>query len=281
MATLNETPKSNRLHIGIFGKTNSGKSSFINAFTGQDVSIVADVKGTTTDPVYKAMEINPLGACVIIDTAGFDDDSELGKKRIEKTDLAAEKTDIAVIIFSASDDKLEKLRQSDPTSGDSIIQNIKEIFPDEWKWINIFMEKKTPLLLVVNKADVNPQNAALLEKELSNLTGVNSVTIKVSCNTGEGIELVKPALARLLPEDFDAVNITGDVVSEDDMVMLVMPQDIQAPKGRLILPQVQTIRELLDKKCSVMCVTTDKMVSSLKKLIEPPKLIITDSQVFD
>ena len=128
MATLNETPKSNRLHIGIFGKTNSGKSSFINAFTGQDVSIVADVKGTTTDPVYKAMEINPLGACVIIDTAGFDDDSELGKKRIEKTDLAAEKTDIAVIIFSASDDKLEKLRQSDQTSGDSIIQNIKEIF---------------------------------------------------------------------------------------------------------------------------------------------------------
>ena len=281
MATLNETPKSNRLHIGIFGKTNSGKSSFINAFTGQDVSIVADVKGTTTDPVYKAMEINPLGACVIIDTAGFDDDSELGKKRIEKTDLAAEKTDIAVIIFSASDDKLEKLRQSDQTSGDSIIQNIKEIFPDEWKWINIFMEKKTPLLLVVNKADVNPQNAALLEKELNNLTGVNSVTIKVSCNTGEGIELVKPALARLLPEDFDAVYITGDLVSEDDMVMLVMPQDIQAPKGRLILPQVQTIRELLDKKCSVMCVTTDKMVSSLKKLIEPPKLIITDSQVFD
>ena len=139
MATLNETPKSNRLHIGIFGKTNSGKSSFINAFTGQEVSIVADVKGTTTAPVYKPMEINPLGPCVIIDTAGFDDDSELGRKRVEKTQLAAQKTDIAVILFSAS----EEVKSFDEDV-------ISRLYPDEWKWINYFKEKNTPLLLVVN-----------------------------------------------------------------------------------------------------------------------------------
>lgn len=270
MATLNETPKSNRLHIGIFGKTNSGKSSFINAFTGQEVSIVADVKGTTTDPVYKPMEINPLGPCVIIDTAGFDDNSELGRKRVEKTELAAEKTDIAVVLFSAS----EEVKSFDEDV-------ISRLFPDEWKWINYFKEKNTPLLLVINKIDENEDNAACLENELKKLGVAKSVTVKVSCVTGEGIDQIKPALARLLPEDFDAVYITGDLVDEDDLVMLVMPQDIQAPKGRLILPQVQTIRELLDKKCTVMCVTTDKMVSSLKKLTEPPKLIITDSQVFD
>ena len=270
MATLNEPPKSNRLHIGIFGKTNSGKSSFINAFTGQEVSIVADVKGTTTDPVYKPMEINPLGPCVIIDTAGFDDDSELGRKRVEKTQLAAQKTDIAVILFSAS----EEVKSFDEDV-------ISRLYPDEWKWINYFKEKNTPLLLVVNKIDENADNAACLENELKKLGVAKSVIVKVSCATGAGIDQIKPALARLLPEDFDAVYITGDLVDEDDLVMLVMPQDIQAPKGRLILPQVQTIRELLDKKCTVMCVTTDKMVSSLKKLTEPPKLIITDSQVFD
>ncbi|MEE1028050.1 MAG: GTP-binding protein, partial [Agathobacter sp.] len=197
MATLNETPKSNRLHIGIFGKTNSGKSSFINAFTGQEVSIVADVKGTTTDPVYKPMEINPLGPCVIIDTAGFDDDSELGRKRVEKTQLAAQKTDIAVILFSAS----EEVKSFDEDV-------ISRLYPDEWKWINYFKEKNTPLLLVVNKIDENADNAACLENELKKLGAAKSVIVKVSCATGAGIDQIKPALARLLPEDFDAVYIT-------------------------------------------------------------------------
>lgn len=263
MATLNETPSSNRLHIGIFGKTNSGKSSFINAFTNQEVSIVADVAGTTTDPVYKPMEISPLGACVIIDTAGFDDESELGTKRVEKTKLAVEKTDIAVIVLSAEEGK-----DAD--------------FSKEMEWFNALKSKKTPVLFIINKCDVDVKRAEELANFIkTKFTGVTTELLTISARTGEGIEAVRPALARLMPENFGDEFITGNLVSEDDLVVLVMPQDIQAPKGRLILPQVQTIRELLDKKCMVVSVTTDKFVPMLDVLKQPPKLIITDSQVFD
>ena len=263
MATLNETPSSNRLHIGIFGKTNSGKSSFINAFTNQEVSIVADVAGTTTDPVYKPMEISPLGACVIIDTAGFDDESELGTKRVEKTKLAVEKTDIAVIVLSAEEGK-----DAD--------------FSKEMEWFNALKSKKTPVLFIINKCDVDVKRAEELANFIkTKFTGVTTELLTISARTGEGIEAVRPALARLMPENFGDEFITGTLVSEDDLVVLVMPQDIQAPKGRLILPQVQTIRELLDKKCMVVSVTTDKFVPMLDVLKQPPKLIITDSQVFD
>lgn len=263
MATLNETPSSNRLHIGIFGKTNSGKSSFINAFTNQEVSIVADVAGTTTDPVYKPMEISPLGACVIIDTAGFDDESELGTKRVEKTKLAVEKTDIAVIVLSAEEGK-----DAD--------------FSKEMEWFNALKSKKTPVLFIINKCDVDVKWAEELANFIkTKFTGVTTELLTISARTGEGIEAVRPALARLMPENFGDEFITGNLVSEDDLVVLVMPQDIQAPKGRLILPQVQTIRELLDKKCMVVSVTTDKFVPMLDILKQPPKLIITDSQVFD
>lgn len=263
MATLNETPSSNRLHIGIFGKTNSGKSSFINAFTNQEVSIVADVAGTTTDPVYKPMEISPLGACVIIDTAGFDDESELGTKRVEKTKLAVEKTDIAVIVLSAEEGK-----DAD--------------FSKEMEWFNALKSKKTPVLFIINKCDVDAKRAEELANFIkTKFTGVTTELLTISARTGEGIEAVRPALARLMPENFGDEFITGNLVSEDDLVVLVMPQDIQAPKGRLILPQVQTIRELLDKKCMVVSVTTDKFVPMLDVLKQPPKLIITDSQVFD
>lgn len=263
MATLNETPSSNRLHIGIFGKTNSGKSSFINAFTNQEVSIVADVAGTTTDPVYKPMEISPLGACVIIDTAGFDDESELGTKRVEKTKLAVEKTDIAVIVLSAEEGK-----DAD--------------FSKEMEWFNALKSKKTPVLFIINKCDVDAKRAEELANSIkTKFTGVATELLTISARTGEGIEAVRPALARLMPENFGDEFITGNLVSEDDLVVLVMPQDIQAPKGRLILPQVQTIRELLDKKCMVVSVTTDKFVPMLDVLKQPPKLIITDSQVFD
>lgn len=256
MSTLNETPGSNRIHIGIFGRTNSGKSSLINALTGQNISIVADQAGTTTDPVYKPMEINPLGPCVLIDTAGFDDHTQLGAQRLEKTRLAAQKTDIAIIVVSAKE-------LCDENSS-------------EYEFYRDFTCRKTPVLIVVNSYDDgSDQDTASFWKDK------NANIVEVNCKSGQGIGQLKSSLARLLPEDYDAATITGNLVEEDDLVLLVMPQDIQAPKGRLILPQVQTIRELLDKKCIVMSVTTDKLVSSLKVLSRAPKLIITDSQVFD
>ena len=287
MASMNETPSSNRLHIGIFGKTNSGKSSFINAFTGQNVSIVADVAGTTTDPVYKPMEINPLGACVIIDTAGFDDETELGAAREEKTQLAAEKTDIAIIVVAGNESS--------------------KTIESELKWDKYFKEKKTPVLYVVNKTDQYPEESRLLADDIREATGndvvlmscaqilsrcevpkdkednenIGNKTKRAGLSDNEQIKQIKAALTRMLPENYGADFITGDLVSDGDLVLLVMPQDIQAPKGRLILPQVQTLRELLDKKCLVMSVTTDKLTDVLTRLTEPPKLIITDSQVFD
>lgn len=271
--TLNDTPSANRLHIGVFGKTNSGKSSLINAFTGQEVSIASDVAGTTTDPVYKAMEIHPLGACTIIDTAGFDDASELGAKRVEKTKLAAEKTDVAVIVFAADGiDKKEEVDQLQETDS----KTMEKHFAQELKWYHFFKEKNTPVLLIINKADLG--DAKALQEFLVKET--NEHPLVVSAAKNEGIDRIKEALARKVPENFGERLITGTLVGEEDLVMLVMPQDIQAPKGRLILPQVQTTRELLDKKCLIMSVTTDKFVAAVKQLVQPPKLIITDSQVF-
>ena len=251
--TLNETPNANRLHIGFFGKRNSGKSSLINAFTGQSVSIVSDVAGTTTDPVYKAMEINGIGACVLIDTAGFDDVGELGKIRVEKTELASEKTDVAIMVFS--DDNIEQ-----------------ELF-----WIEKFKQQKTPFIPVISKIDIRA-NAEIFANFVEEKTGTKPILVSSEKLTGIG-EL-KNLVVRLAPVDFGETSITADLCTEDDSVLLVMPQDIQAPKGRLILPQVQTIRELLDKKCMVTCTTTDKIDKTLSMLKNPPKLIITDSQVF-
>ncbi len=254
MAGLHETPSASRLHIGVFGGTNSGKSSFLNTFTGQEVSITSDVAGTTTDPVFKALELYPLGPCVFIDTAGSDDESELGARRVQKTRLTAEETDIAVILVPG------------------------EVLSDtERYWHRFFKEKHTPVLFVVSKADLKEdaqQIAMKIEKE------TKETAVVFSAVTGEGTDAVKEALVRLLPEDYDTRLITGGLVEKDDLIMLVMPQDIQAPRGRLILPQVQTLRELLDEKCLVMCVTTDRFISAVRALKQPPKLIITDSQVF-
>ena len=274
--TLNDTPSANRLHIGVFGKTNSGKSSLINAFTGQEVSIASNVAGTTTDPVYKAMEIHPLGACTIIDTAGFDDESELGAKRVEKTRLAAEKTDVAVMVFSA--EAVDSLYDTSATdkSVSIDVELLTKHFAQELKWYQFFKEKNTPVLLIINKADIG--DAKVLQEFLT--TETNEQPLIVSAVKREGIDQIKETLARKVPENFGERLITGNLVGEDDLVMLVMPQDIQAPKGRLILPQVQTLRELLDKKCLVMSVTTDQYVEALSHLTEAPKLIITDSQVF-
>ena len=257
--TLNETPGSSRLHIGIFGKTNSGKSALINAFTGQEVSIVANVAGTTTDPVYKAMEVHPLGPCIIIDTAGFGDESELGKSRMEKTRLAAEKTDIALLLVAGN--------------GDAALDE------EEMHWYRFLKEHGTPVLFVVGKTDIRSDaQVDKLAAAIRGKTGEEAYT--VSAKTGEGMEALKEALIRKLPENYGSRLITGTLVGREDLVLLVMPQDIQAPKGRLILPQVQTLRELLDKKCLVMSVTTDQLIPALAVLKKAPKLIITDSQVF-
>ena len=257
--TLNETPGSSRLHIGIFGKTNSGKSALINAFTGQEVSIVANVAGTTTDPVYKAMEVHPLGPCIIIDTAGFGDESELGKSRMEKTRLASEKTDIALLLVAGN--------------GDAALDE------EEMHWYCFLKEHGTPVLFVVGKTDI--RSDAQVDKLAAAIRGkTGEVAYPVSAKTGEGMEALKEALIRKLPENYGSRLITGTLVDREDLVLLVMPQDIQAPRGRLILPQVQTLRELLDKKCLVMSVTTDQLIPALAVLKKAPKLIITDSQVF-
>lgn len=267
--SLNATPSANRLHIGIFGKVNSGKSSLLNAFTGQDVSIVSDVAGTTTDVVTKAMEVAPLGPCVFIDTAGFDDTTELGEVRMEKTRQAAEKCDMAVIMISD--------------------RNYEMSLTEEKEWYQYFTEKKIPVLLLLNTVseEINESESSeneIREKKEKLITEIEEIFKKVpiciNAKTGEGIEEVKEALVRNMPENFELPYITGNLVGEGDVVMLVMPQDAQAPKGRLILPQVQTTRELLDKKCVIISVTPDKMTEALAQLKNPPKLIITDSQVF-
>lgn len=259
MPSLNETPSSNRIHIGIFGKTNSGKSSLINAFTNQSVSIVSDLAGTTTDPVYKSMEIHPIGPCMLIDTAGFCDYTDLSDKRYEKTKQVIDKSNAAVIVISACDND---------TSLDTEIALYKQ-----------FKEQNTPVIFVINKADIKANNADEIYERILSLTGIRALA--ASALEGDGISELKDALSEVVYNDDGHRFITGSLVSEDDCVLLVMPQDIQAPKGRLILPQVQTLRELLDKKCHIMCVTTDKLVSALELLKYPPKLIITDSQVFD
>ncbi len=208
-----QTPNANRLHIGIFGRTNSGKSSFINALTNQQVSIVADIAGTTTDPVYKAMEIHPLGACTVIDTAGFDDVTELGEKRLEKTKQAAEKTDLAVLVFAPENKG----------------QDIKKVYRPELDWYAYFRKQNTPVLFVISKLDENQTAALALKEEIKKETGEDAVL--VSTVTREGMEEAKEALIRKMPENYGERLITAGLVGKEDLVLLVMPQDIQAPKG--------------------------------------------------
>lgn len=251
---LNETPRSNQLHIGIFGRRNSGKSSLINAITNQEISVVSDVLGTTTDPVYKSMEIYGIGPCVFIDTAGIDDEGDLGLLRVEKTKDAIDKTDIAIVICVSDDISEEKL------------------------WIDILKIKNTPYIVVINKADLLG-NVTMIEEEVKNSLGVTPVVVSAKNQTG--IDDVINSIIENMPEDFEKPSILGNLVEEGDLVLLVMPQDIQAPKGRLILPQVQVIRDLLDKKCIITSVTTDKIDQALNNMKNHPKLIITDSQVFD
>lgn len=251
--SLHGAPRGNQLHIGIFGKRNSGKSTLMNRITGHNIALVSDVAGTTTDPVFKSMEINGLGPCVFIDTPGFDDDGILGSMRVEKTKLALEKTDVAILVCSDLD------------------------LAYEISWIQKLNNQKTPYILVINKVDELDCTDEIVEK-LHDYSKEKPLILSAKKN--QGMEQLKEALIRVLPEDYEAKHIIADLVTEEDLVLLVMPQDIQAPKGRLILPQVQTLRELLDTKCLVMSCTTDKLEQALQSMVKPPKLIITDSQVF-
>ena len=259
---LVHTPNANRLHIALFGKRNSGKSSLINALTGQDTALVSDTPGTTTDPVQKAMEIHGIGPCLFIDTPGFDDEGELGNRRIERTWKAVEKTDIALLLCAG---------------GGSAEETGEPDFTEELHWLEQLKAKNIPTILLINKADIRKNTASLAIRIKATF---GSQPIPVSAKEKTGVELIRQAILEKLPEDFDQQSITGSLVTEGDLVLLVMPQDIQAPKGRLILPQVQTMRELLDKKCLIMSCTTDKLRETLQALSRPPKLIITDSQVF-
>ena len=248
--SLNNTPSANRLHIALFGRRNSGKSSLINALTGQDTALVSDIPGTTTDPVSKAMELHGIGPCVLIDTPGFDDEGTLGEMRIERTLKAIERTDIALLLCEEKNLEVEKA------------------------WMQQLKAKNIPVILILNKADIRKDVSSLIEAELG------EKPLSVSAKEKQGMEEIRIAILEKLPQDFEQPSITGNLVGENDLVLLVMPQDIQAPKGRLILPQVQTMRELLDKKCLIMSCTTDKLAQTLQALAYPPKLIITDSQVF-
>lgn len=267
--SLTDTPNANRLHIALFGRRNSGKSSLINALTGQDTAIVSNTPGTTTDLVSKAMEVHGIGACLFMDTPGFDDEGELGEMRIARTLKAIEKTDIALLLceddsFFCENKKTEQLET--------------EMFEQpEHEILKQLKEKNIPVILILNKIDIRKNIDALAARiELQ----YNQRPLLVSAKERTGIEEIRQAILEKLPSDFGQQSITGTLVAENDLVLLVMPQDIQAPKGRLILPQVQTIRELLDKKCLVMTCTTDKFSETLQALARPPKLIITDSQVF-
>ena len=257
--SLQETSSGNRIHIGFFGRRNSGKSSLLNAFCGQSVSIVSAQAGTTTDPVSKPMEIHGLGPCVLIDTAGFDDTGELGRSRVDSTERAAEKTEIALLLCGGGE-------------GETGLSMDLEA-----AWHARFGEQKIPVIPVVSKGDLTA-DARAAAKAVADCLGETPVI--VSARTGAGLDELRERLLRALPEGYGNRSITGELAQAGDMVLLVMPQDIQAPAGRLILPQVQTIRELLDKKCMVISVTTDGLEDALATLQAPPKLIITDSQAF-
>lgn len=253
---FNKTPQSERVHIALFGRRNAGKSSLINALTGQQVALVSDVPGTTTDPVSKAMEILPIGPCVIIDTAGFDDVGKVGKLRIERTRQVIKQADIAIVVVAETGN-----------------------LDMEISWTRMLKQANVPYLSVLNKVD--------LMSEAPSPTLLNGLAKRLGCDVipisalhGSGINLVRTTMAGLLPDSGDQ-SLTGNLARSGDTVMLVMPQDPQAPKGRLILPQVQTLRNLMDKGCIAVCCGTNDIDRTLTSLREPPRLIITDSQVFD
>lgn len=243
---MNDTPSGERVHIGFFGRRNAGKSSVVNAVTGQELSIVSATKGTTTDPVYKAMELLPLGPVVIIDTPGFDDVGALGEERVRRTKQVLNKTDIAVVIIDAAEGRS----------------------PADDEVLNLIRDKNLPYLIVYNKADLLDQPFKAQDHE-----------IYVSALKGEGIHELKELLARLKPVE-TASPIVSDLIQGGDFVVLVVPIDTAAPKGRLILPQQQTIREIIDNDSAAIVVKEYELRHTLECLGQKPALVITDSQVF-
>lgn len=252
---MNQTPSSERVHIGLFGKRNAGKSSVINAVTNQDIAIVSAVRGTTTDPVYKSMELLPLGPVMLIDTPGLDDEGELGALRVQKGLDVLRKTDIALLIV-------------DGTAGMS---------PEDERLEEELKKRGLPYLVVFNKWDLVQEKSA--GKENSGAEPEDERHIRVSARTGEGIQELKERLARMVPAGKEK-RLVGDLLEPQDLVVLVVPIDKAAPKGRLILPQQQTIRDVLESGAVSVVVREKELKETLKKLGTKPKLVITDSQVF-
>lgn len=252
---LNSTPSADRVHIGFFGRRNAGKSSVVNAVTGQELAVVSEVKGTTTDPVTKAMELLPMGPVVIIDTAGIDDEGELGELRVRKTRQILNKTDVAVLVL-------------DGTVG--VEEAEKEL-------IGIFQEKRIPYVLAINKEDVRQKEDNLPEDMLPGEAGN---MIRISARTGFQIEELKEKIAHLAVEEETKRQIVGDLLKPLDFVVLVVPIDSAAPKGRLILPQQQTIRDILESGATSIVVREHELKEILRRLGEKPAMVITDSQVF-
>lgn len=242
---LNDTPQSERIHIGFFGRRNAGKSSLVNAITNQQISVVSDVKGTTTDPVTKAMELLPLGAVVIIDTPGFDDEGELGQMRVKRTKQVLNRADLAVLVIDGEAGKT----------------------PLDEELISLFKEKNIPYIIAYNKSDMTG------EKDYDDGIAVSSLS-------GHNINELKEEIAKLVKTDKEQRKICSDLLSLGDIAVLVVPIDESAPKGRLILPQQQTIRDVLDAGASALVVKDTELEITLEKLGTKPEMVITDSQVF-
>ncbi len=246
--SLNATPRGNRVHIALFGRRNAGKSSVINAITDQEIAIVSDVKGTTTDPVYKSMEILPIGPTVIIDTAGLDDFGELGELRKKKTIEVLSKTDVALVVIDAS-------------------QGVTE---DDQFILDLIREKNIPQIIVLNKQD----EAQSTEEDIEALKEKYKVPVlPVSAANGKGIQSLKKAIASSLPEDEDKFRIIGDLIQPGDLVVLVTPIDKAAPKGRLILPQQQTIRDILESDAIAVVTKEHELKETLENSAQSQNLL--------
>ena len=255
---MNETPSGERIHIGFFGRRNAGKSSLVNAVTGQDLAVVSDVRGTTTDPVTKAMELLPMGPVVIIDTPGFDDEGSLGELRIRKTRQVLNRTDVAVLVADSTE----------------------ELKPCDTELLELFRKKEIPYLIAWNKCDLLDENA---EKKLLRTDSDGSIPtagICVSALQKTGIQELKECIAHLGQEDRGKKALVRDLIKPLDRIILVIPIDKAAPKGRLILPQQQVIRDILDGGGAAVCVRDHELAQTLQAFQEPPAMVITDSQVF-